>query len=116
MNNLIKLTEKGVKPNDPKAVNDKASKQRGAPMVSRFGVSTKSTFTCFFRGAKGETGGRGHSENVESHVRKLQASVVKDMSEIVNEPVKSKDIKAFMAADAMKKEQEAKRDNMDKMK
>ena len=75
-------------------------------MVSRFGVSTKSTFTCFFRGAKGETGGRAHSENATSHVRKLQASVVKDMSDIAVDPVGTKDIKAFMAADKMKKEYE----------
>lgn len=68
-------------------------------MVSRFGVSTKSSFTCFFRGAKGETGGRGHSENVESYVKRLKKRVEKNVSDIVNDPVEAHDIKNYIQAD-----------------
>ena len=39
-------------------------------MMSRFGSSTKKDFTCFFRGAKGETGGQEHASNVDSIVKK----------------------------------------------
>ena len=75
-------------------------------MVSRFGMSTKSTFTCFFRGANGETGGRGHSENVESYVKKLKKRVVKNMSDVVNDPVEARDVKDYMDADNYRKELE----------
>ena len=62
-------------------------------MVSRFGASTKSQFTCFFRGAKDETGGRGHSENVSSIVKKLKQRVQENMSDVINDPVEVNDIK-----------------------
>ena len=34
-------------------------KERGDEPVSRFGKATKFAFTCYFRGGKGETGGKG---------------------------------------------------------
>ena len=101
MNNIIKLSTKADrnKPKNQKATDDVASKERGAPMTSRFGVSTKSSFTCFFRGAKGETGGIGHSENVESYVKKMKKRVEKNVSDVVNDPVEAHDVKNYMEAD-----------------
>ena len=76
MNNLIKLSTKADRiqkvKNNKAASTDVTANQRGAPMQSRFGISTKSQFTCFFRGANGETGGRGHSDNVDSYVKQMK--------------------------------------------
>jgi len=63
MNSIIKISTKADR-NKPKNqgldVTDVASDQRGANMMSRSGIATNSTFTCFFRGANDETGGKAH--------------------------------------------------------
>ena len=41
------------------AARDPVVQKRGANMVSRCGQETRFFYTCFFRGAKDETGGRG---------------------------------------------------------
>ena len=72
MNTIIKLSTKAERlrtqeSQKPETEEDgQTMSQRGAPMVSRSGHRTNIQHTCFFRGAKGETGGKAHSEAVES--------------------------------------------------
>ena len=65
MNNLIMLSTKAdrnkPKPKDLNAPRDNKAEQRGASMQSRYGKETKMQFTCFFRGANGETGGKAQN-------------------------------------------------------
>ena len=66
-------------------------------MQSRAGISTISQYTCFFRGAAGELGGQKHCDNVQSTVKKLQKHVEnKFVSDIVNDPVETSDVKAYI--------------------
>ena len=72
-------------------------------MQSRIGISTKSQFTCFFRGAKGETGGR--SQTVESYVKNYKKRIEKNTSDIVNDPVEVRDVKEYIGADKIRQEE-----------
>ena len=96
MNNLIKISTRSDRQKQSEDVvspeSDAVVIQRGASMVSRFGSSTKSQFTCFFRGAKGETGGRGHSENVVSMVKKMKQLTQENISDVINDPVEANDV------------------------
>ena len=65
-------------------------------MLSRMGVSTKSTHTCFFRGAKGETGGKAMNEKVKSQVDYTHHAAVQIVSDVCAEPVGKKDIKNYI--------------------
>ena len=69
-------------------------------MQSRIGMSTKVKYTCFFRGARGETGGVSHAEKVESPVKNLKKPVRINDSNIVNDPVESQDVKDFVETHA----------------
>ena len=41
-------------------------------MISRIGKESKAHFTCFFRGVKGESGGKAYQEGIDSTVKKLK--------------------------------------------
>lgn len=68
------------------------------------GTSTKAQFTCFFRGAKGETGGKTFQEGSESTVKKLKqvGQGGDNISDIVNEPVLASEVRTFIAFDKIK--------------
>ena len=77
-------------------------------MVSRCGQETRFFYTCFFRGAKDETGGRGHSGAAESHVQKLRSKGQVETVAVAEEPVAAKEIKQYMTIEMVKKEHERK--------
>ena len=78
-------------------------------MVSRSGRETRFSYTCFFRGAKDETGGRGHGEASESHVQKLRSEGPVATVALSEEPVEAREIKQYMTIEQVKKEHERKR-------
>lgn len=111
MNNLIKISTKAdrAKPkSDAKAKADIAASRRGAAMLSRFGIATKGQYTCFFRGANGETGGLHYSENTTSHVKQLKKPVDTNASDIINDPVEAHNVKDYIETDAIRQALELK--------
>ena len=111
MNSIIKISSKADrnKPKDPTATEDVAANQRGANMLSRFGVATKSQFTCFFRGAKGETGGKAQSDLVESYVKNFNKRECPKMSDIVTDQVNEQDVGKYISVERFKADAEKKK-------
>ena len=72
-------------------------------MQSRIGTATKSQFTCFFRGAKGETGGKNFQETCESPIKKLKRVVEHDISDVITEPVNAPDVLNYITFEVKKK-------------
>ena len=101
---LKKKNREGTKPE-----NDAKKEQRGANMMSRPGIASKSAHTCFFRGALDETGGKTHAETAQSQVKQMKKRESKIVKEIVTDPVTDKDIKQYITVETFKKEQERKR-------
>ena len=101
MNTIIKLSTKAERQRPqgnekPAAEEDSIVKdQRGAPMVSRSGNKTVYDHPCFFRGAKGETGGKGHCE-AESTVKKLINFADLDLDDVSKDLVEGKDVKSYI--------------------
>ena len=115
MNCLVRLSTRADRQKPPElaaaqaaaAARDPVVQKRGANMVSRSGRETRFSYTCFFRGAKDETGGRGHAS--ESHVQKLRRSGPVETVPVSEEPVVAKEIKQYMTIEQVKKEHERKR-------
>ena len=78
-------------------------------MKSRMGVATKNFFTCFFRGGKGETGGKDHYDKAQSFVKKLKYRESEPTSDIVTAGVNVKDIKQYIKVEKFRKEEERKK-------
>ena len=64
-------------------------------MQSRNGKATVYEYTCFFRGAKGETGGQNFAE-LDSPVKKLMKRIEKDLSDVVKDPITEKDVREYI--------------------
>ena len=117
MNCLVRLSTRADRQKPPElvaaqaasAARDPVVQKRGANMVSRCGRETRFSYTCFFRGAKDETGGRGHGAASESHVQKLRRTGPVETVAVSEEPVVAKEIKQYMTIEQVKKEHERKR-------
>ena len=73
-------------------------------MVSRSGNKTVYDHTCFFRGAKGETGGKNHPE-AESQVKKLINFADLAQDDVSKDLVQGKDVVQYITVQEFKKEQ-----------
>ena len=110
MNTIIKLSTKAERlrkdGNEKTAADEEGTtkNQRGAPMVSRSGHKTNTQHTCFFRGVKGETGGKTHAE-AESSVKKLRNFANIDLSDVSKDLVEKKDISQYITVQENKKEE-----------
>ena len=77
-------------------------------MQSRSGKATIFDYTCFYRGAKGETGGENFAE-LTSPVKMLMKRVEKDLSDVAKDPITEKDVRDYIKVEQFKKEHEMKR-------
>ena len=77
-------------------------------MVSRSGYKTVYDHTCFFRGVKGETGGKGHTE-AESKVKKMINFADLDLDDVSKDLVEGKDVRQYITVQEFKKEEAKKR-------